>query len=254
MGGKRPENPTYRRLMRNADNDFKKGRLERALSRRKEAQKMWSGDIISSLVNKVFYVRYADDILIGLIGPIRLAKKALEALKSHLEKLGLSTKDSKTRIVHRSKGVIFLGAKVSRFIRTSKKFVLKKNKAKTTTLKARVAPELGLGISLLYLLKKLEAKKVVKFNHKYGCYNATALRGLINKDHEEIIRHFNRLYAGIYNYYCFACNLSVLHKVAFLLRDSCALTLALKYKLGRKAPIYKKFHMDLATKVLKNGV
>jgi len=147
---------------------------------------------MSPKANRVFYVRYADDILIGVIGPIRLARKALRTLQSYLESLGLSSKERKTNIVHRKDGIIFLGAKVSRFVgNLGKRFANKK--INDSTFRTRIYPELGIGIRILYLLKKLEAKKIVKFDHKYGRFKATALRGLINKDHVEIVGHFNRL-------------------------------------------------------------
>lgn len=192
VGGKRPVAKAYSLAIQRSRAAYKKGNIKLSTLLRKEAQSIHSKDIMSPKANRVFYVRYADDIFIGVVGPIRLARKALGTLQSYLESLGLSSKERKTNIVHRRKGVIFLGAKISRFSgNLASPFTNKK--INDSTFRTRVHPELGIGIRILYLLKKLEAKKIVKFDHKYGRFKSTALRGLINKDHVEIVGYFNRL-------------------------------------------------------------
>jgi len=149
--------------------------------------------------NKVGFVRYADDLLMIVVGPHRLAENALNCLKDSLKTLGLECKERKTHIVHGKCGVIFLGAK----IRVGKTALISKLKRGGTK---RAYTNLGLQVSILYLCKSLEKKGFVKYNAKYKQYNGTFKGRLINKDHDEIIRYFNSVILGVSNYYCFATN------------------------------------------------
>ena len=63
--------------------------------------------------------------------------------------------------------------------------------------------------------------------------------------HDKILQHYNRKIRGILNYYTFAGNRSSLAKIEGLLRLSCALTLALKYKLKTMAKVFKVYGRDL---------
>jgi hypothetical protein len=69
----------------------------------------------------------------------------------------------------------------------------------------------------------------------------TARKSLVNLDHADIIRYFNSIVRGVINYYSFADNRSSLGSIVRLMQQSCALTLALKYKLRTMAKAFKKF-------------
>ena len=71
-------------------------------------------------------------------------------------------------------------------------------------------------------------------------YKGTRLGYIVNQDHSDILRQYNRKMRGIANYYSFATNFSRLGRVFRLLAESCALTLASKYKQGTAAQTYKK--------------
>ena len=56
------------------------------------------------------YTRYADDFLLGFIGTKKEAEAIMEEVKEFLRRmLQLECSEEKTKIVHHSKGVIFLG-------------------------------------------------------------------------------------------------------------------------------------------------
>ena len=56
------------------------------------------------------YTRYADDFLLGFIGTEKEAEAIMEEVKEFLRRmLQLECSEEKTKIVHHSKGVIFLG-------------------------------------------------------------------------------------------------------------------------------------------------
>lgn len=61
------------------------------------------------------YLRYADDFLIGVLGPYSMAMEIRDKVKDFLqEKLDIEFSKEKTKITHVSKGIPFLGYKFSR--------------------------------------------------------------------------------------------------------------------------------------------
>jgi len=71
---------------------------------------------------------------------------------------------------------------------------------------------------------------------------------LINLDHADILRYYNSKIHGILSAYEFVSNRKSLGTVVHLLKHSCALTLALKYKLRTKAKVFRKFGPTLMDK------
>jgi len=194
VGKKRPRNKVYNQHNRKFNYAVRKGDMVTAIKERKIFRSINSIDIISPNGNRVVYLRYADDILILVTGPKSLAMLVLQILNSQLEIIGLRIKESKTNVVYAEDGVMFLGAKIWK----PNKRALRKGCSKATSIKGvvrtrRVRPYIGIGVSVLYILKKLEAKGVVKYNHKYKIYNGTAVKGIINLRHVDIIKYFKRL-------------------------------------------------------------
>ena len=61
------------------------------------------------------YVRYADDFLVGILGPRKIALEIRERIRVFLEtKLALRLNLEKTKITHISKKVPFLGYLIGR--------------------------------------------------------------------------------------------------------------------------------------------
>lgn len=94
------------------------------------------------------------------------------------------------------------------------------------------------------LIKKLAIHKFVVFDYK-NMPKATARKGLVNFSHNEILSFYNSRVQGLLAFYSFAANLTSLRKIIMLLHLSCALTLALKYKLRTKRAVFKKFGRTL---------
>jgi len=95
------------------------------------------------------------------------------------------------------------------------------------------------------LIGKLLINKFVKRN-SLGTHLATARRDLINLSHHEIISFYNHRIQGLLVFYNFAANYTSLRKIIMFLHLSCALTLALKYKLRTSRKAFKKFGKYLA--------
>ena len=90
------------------------------------------------------------------------------------------------------------------------------------------------------LIGKLIVNKFVKRN-RTGTPSATARRDLVNLTHHEIVTFYNHRIQGLVAFYSFACNLTSLRKIIMFLQLSCALTLALKYKLRTCRKVFNKY-------------
>lgn len=141
--------------------DIKAG-LKEAKRLRKLFQRMPAGNPMCSNILRVVYVRFADDVLITVLGPRALAIYSLITLSNALEDLGLDMKDSKTHVVKSTTGVQFLGAHIRKFrgVHLGKRTISKKLGGKV--LKSRVYPELGLNVSIKHILEKYEIKGIVR--------------------------------------------------------------------------------------------
>src|SRR6266480_659680 len=114
-GKKREDNPEYTKLMDLSLYHRKKGHIERAEELRSKAQTLPSKMRNDPNFRRLRYVRYADDFLLGFIGP----KSEAEEIKQHLrdflrDELTLELSEEKTLITHaRSEAARFLGYEVT---------------------------------------------------------------------------------------------------------------------------------------------
>jgi group II intron reverse transcriptase/maturase len=119
-GAVRKRNPEYNKLWAASQRQRQKGNTKEAERLRNEAQKLPTAVTDDPDYRRLKYVRYADDFLLGFIGP----KSEAEAIKQHLKvflrdelKLGLS--EEKTLITHaRSDAARFLGYGATRLVQT----------------------------------------------------------------------------------------------------------------------------------------
>lgn len=197
---------------------------------------------------RLSYIRYADDFVIGIIGSRNECIKIREDLGNFLtQKLSLNLSLTKTSISHfNKKGIFFLGTQIKGNQETEK-LVKTIERGKSRKFKARVTSRTRMFAPLKKLLqksidnnmfKRLKSEKIVP----------TALKRVVNYDHSDIIRFFNSKIRGILNYYSFVDNAKSLGVLIHGLKHSCALTLALKYKLRERSKVFKKYGKDLECK------
>jgi len=80
------------------------------------------------------------------------------------------------------------------------------------------------------------------------------MRSLVNMAHRDILLLYNAVIHGILNYYRCADNRKSLGSIIHGLKMSCALTLALKFKLRTAAKAFKRFGGKLTFKTEKNSI
>lgn len=98
--------------------------------------------------------------------------------------------------------------------------------------------------------KKVPVEEVLTYLAKIGISRRNA-RGkfvpknvghMVNMEHSQILKYYNSLVSGILGRYSFAKNYDrVVSHVKYQIRNSCALTLSLKYKLRRRAKAFARF-------------
>jgi hypothetical protein len=177
--------------------------------------------------------------------------KIAEFLNNEL-KLELSLDKTKITNLHSDKGQ-FLGF----YFRTpwnrnatkeSKISVLKKNK-NNHIRKSKISPNrMWLMVPVDRILIKLANEGFLKEYSQGSSLIPSAKNSWIYLDHPEIITRYNLLTSGLLNYYSIATNRNVFqHIVFFILKHSCAKTLARKLNLKSRAKVFSKFGILLTS-------
>jgi group II intron reverse transcriptase/maturase len=200
-------------------------------------------DVYDPNYKRMLYLRYADDFVILIIGTMGDANEIRSKVKEFLkDKCGLTLNIDKTEITSLRKGFHFLGAycfkEDNKSIFNRSKNQLKVQITRRSTLRLRV--DLPLKELVLKLIKFGFARR-----NKLGKVYAKGITHMIHQDHFTIVRFFNAKIGGILNYYSFAGNRALLHRLFWILRQSCALTLARKFKLKTMRKAFKKFGYEL---------
>lgn len=246
---KRRANPEYKRVKRLVaiieDPKEKKEHIKI-----KSMRKLHSKDLMDPKFRKLFYVRYADDFIMGVIGTHKEANLILSKVCNFLsEELKLDLSLQKTSIVNfKKKTIHFLGTDIYSISRIEKPMRTVKHRTWETSIKVRVTPRVAMHAPIRKLLARLHANKFLKKN-KFGIYKPTALRRIVNLDHVDILGYYNSVSKGLLNYYSFVDNYSRFGSIVkYFLLHSCALTLALKFKLRHRSKAFKRFGGKLKCK------
>lgn len=192
-----------------------------------------------STYKRLIYTRYADDFIIGVRGSLKEANEIKYKCKEFLEKtLKLTLNDKKTIVTSIQKNkVIFLGAHISLKQFNVLSRIVKNGKKSYKQRK-------GIYIRLEAPIKRIWQKLSEAGYHKG--FKPISKNILIPNTKEQIIDHYNSVLRGYLNYYSFAANYgNLVSIIRYILWKSCALTLAIKYKLKRIAKVIKKFGKNL---------
>lgn len=195
---------------------------------------------------KLYYIRYADDWLIGIWGSKKDATKIRKKIEIFLkEKLDLELSIEKTKITHASKEKVrFLGYEI--YSLTPKESFFAKGNVK------KRASHVSISIDAPYNKLKEQLIDENILVEKNGKWLINAVTHWINYNHAEILYRYNWIINGYLNYYSHVNNLNIFHKlIGFVLRHSCAITLGRKLKLGSRKKVFKKFGKNLEESTTK---
>lgn len=209
--------------------------------------------------NRIRYIRYADDWLVGIIGTLEFAQRIKDQIATFLEtNLKLTMEQEKTKITHlSSKQAKFLGMLL--WIPRSKnaKIVKKYNSKAGRYIKSRInQTRIYFAAPIASILKKLESQGIIKrYDQDRNRLIPNAITKLIFLDHAAIINRYNAIINGYLNYFSPVDNYSEFHQIiGYILRHSCAKTLARKFHLKTRAGAFKKFGKNLETSVTRKGL
>jgi hypothetical protein len=199
---------------------------------------------------KLWYVRYADDMLLGLLGPKKDALAILEDLKVTAEKeLEMQIHPEKSGVEHHSDGVLFLG------YRLLGNYDAKYNYSDGQSQKSN---RIKFSVPIKRLLKRYMNKGFFQIAKKGKNIKYVARRvdkWIFLPDDFEVVKRFNAVMRGIANYYCGTEYPSVLYELWELFRRSLALTLAHRHKKRTAKAGFQKWGRDLVVnyEVQKKG-
>ena len=244
-GIRRRKNPQYSSLQ------AKRARATENAERTKILNEMRSlrrSDQFDPNFRRLTYIRYADDFVVLLVGDLKNAEfiknKIKEILKS---KCGLDLNNEKTTINSMTDKWNFLGAEI-RNLKVNNSFLIKQGQTRRAIGIARTLVSAPIEV----ILKKLKAAKFIRQNHM-GKYLPRGYTPMMNLSHHEIITFYNGKIRGLINFYKFAANRASLYSISWLLKASCALTLAKKYKLRTMSKVFKAYGPDLTCPVTNTG-
>lgn len=184
-----------------------------------------SGDPFDQDYRRLYYCRYADDFIIGVIGSKADAERVREEVKHFIqERLLLTIAEEKSHIRHSKQGVIFVGYWVKTY--SGKRIVRIKNSGRHTTAKS-ISEQMQLHIPKGTLQKFCQEKR---YGH-YEKMKAKQRPALRNLSDAEIILAYNAEFRGLANYYAHSCHAkSHLAKLERIWHQSLLKTLAGKHK------------------------
>uniref|UniRef100_UPI002238C465 reverse transcriptase domain-containing protein n=1 Tax=Ramaria cf. rubripermanens TaxID=2016387 RepID=UPI002238C465 len=186
------------------------------------------------------YIRYADDFLVLVTGTL----KETESIKSNIKDLlktncGLELNQDKSVITNlTSSKWTFLGAEMKK-LKTNPEW-----RVKHTYGEAVGIPKLLVNAPIPKWITELKKGGFTRQN-QLGKILPQAYTKIVNLSHYEILQFFNSKIHGVLNFYSFASNRSSLYTITWLLKASCALTLARKFKLGSLRKVFQKFGSSL---------
>jgi len=231
-GSKRAANREYHHRMDNARYAMKIGQVERGKEMRKQAQKMPSQDLYDPAYRRLKYVRYADDFLLGFIGPKEEAEEIKQQIREFLKKeLDLELSEEKTLVTNaRAEAARFLGYEI---------VTLQKNEKQEKTVRGKCRTINGvIGLRIPQDVLQEKQKRYMK-NEK-----AVHRIELINDTDFTIVATYQSEYRGMVNYYKLAYNLRAMDHLKWIMETSLTKTLANKLKITVNQ-VYKRYETQL---------
>jgi group II intron reverse transcriptase/maturase len=241
-GDKKASNPEYVKLMNLAYRLRRRGETQKAAEVRKQAQKLPSKVTDDPNFRRLKYIRYADDFLLGFIGPRSEAEEIKREIGKFLqEELKLELSEAKTLITNaRGEAARFLGYEISTLNEDRKR-----TKTSYGTAQRNINGKVGLRVP-----KDVIEEKIKDYT-KSG--KATHRTELMQEDDYTIINTYQLEFRGIANYYQLAFNMAELNKLERVMEISLTKTLASKHQMSVRK-IYEKYRTEVEVNARKHKV
>jgi len=223
-GTKRQANQEYESLIHKARWLRRKGRREEANALRKAAQQFPSQLPDDPTYRRLKYVRYADDWVLGFIGPREEAEEIKQQIGQYLRKvLKLELSEEKTLITHaRTEAARFLNYHISTL--------------QVDTYRPKRRRTINGQIEM-----KVPADTLKQKCHQYMRSGKPIHRRELNDNTVySIVAQYQSEYRGFVEYYQLANNLHRCHRLKWIMGQSLTKTLASKLKIT-VSEVYEKY-------------
>jgi group II intron reverse transcriptase/maturase len=212
-GNRRKPNPGYGRAADRRRRARKSGDRAQAREAIKQMRALPASDPMDPGYRRLFYCRYADDVLLGFIGPKAEAGQIKAELAVFLrETLGLELNPAKTLITHaRTRAARFLGYDIT--IQHCNTKISDGRRTANGKIALRVPPE-------------VITAKCAPYRHRGRPWHRARLQNL---DDYDIVRIYGAEYRGIVNYYQLAHDVWRFSKLRWNAETSMLKTLAAKH-------------------------
>jgi len=213
-GASRTLNPEYRETANRLRNARRRGDRAQARELGKRLRGLPSRDPMDPGYRRLKYIRYADDHLLGFIGPKAEAEQIKARLAAFLrETLGLELNQDKTLISHaRTQPARFLGYDI--IVQHCNTRITRGRRTANGIIALRVPPD-------------VVKAKCAPYRQHGKPWHRPELQNLPDYD---IVRIYGAEYRGVVNYYLLAQNVSYLRKLCWNAETSMLKTLAAKHK------------------------
>ena len=198
---------------------------------------------------KAYYIRYADDWIIGINGPVSIAKQLKRQVNEYLlNELDLNLNLDKTKISHMKAGekVLFLGYELR--LQSRGKITKMRPLHRSTFYKNTTGHKIKLNIPHQRIVYRLYERGYCDVNGFPWAYKKWSVF-----DDHLIVRFFNTVRAGLLNYYTLADDSNIFFRIDYILRYSLAKTLAHRHQSSIRK-IFRKHGKTLTVEYkTKNG-
>jgi len=233
-GKERAWNLEYKRLTNRKYTAVKNGDRELAKELTKQMRELPTKDPNDPNFRRLKYVRYADDFMIGIIGPKSDAEEIKQKISDFLkDNLKLKLSQEKTLITNASSETAkFLGYEI----------ISQSCNTKITTTEIRATRSVNGKFALLLPKSVIEKKSKPYLRNGKPVH----LRHLtVNSDYSIVVEYQLAL-QGLYQYYALATNVSKMSHLKWIMEESLMKTLANKHKTSKRA-MYTKYMTRVQT-------
>ncbi|MEU8695016.1 reverse transcriptase domain-containing protein [Streptomyces sp. NPDC048665] len=223
-------NPAYQRTQGALRRARARGDRETAHELRKQLRGMASGDPQDPGYRRLKYIRYADDTLLGFVGPKAEAEEIKERLADFLQTtLKLELSREKTLVTHaRTEAAKFLGYEIN--VRYGNSKITRGRRAVNGTIGLHVPRSVVSAKCTPYMLRGKPAYRPE----------------LVNEDDRVIVSTYGAEYRGVAQYYLLAGDVFRLYRLQWVMETSMLMTLAAKHR-SSVAKMARKYKVKIAT-------
>jgi hypothetical protein len=224
-GERRQINPEYDRIKACLYYARKKGWKEKAKELVKQSRQVPSGTPSDPNYRRLRYNRYADDFLLGFVGPREEAEQIKQKIKVFLKTIKLDLSEEKTLITHAT-------TQAARYLGYEIKVALDNNQM--TKQYKRYNRHRSRAINMLPVLS-VPADVARQWRTKYTKNGKPTNRPeLLQCSDFEIVKTYSLEFQGVVNYYAMAYNVArSFYPVKYMFMESAVRTLANKHKTSR---------------------